>query len=1231
MKVEEVVSTAVEAADHELLARHLSDHARGLLAGDAPERRIIEQRRPSKVLQLGILPPLPVVEPGSDETPQELARRWGEPPSTMSLDFLLRMPSEERVAQIEVAAAFSFYVQRYPTRAEQSEWFNPGADLSNTDDESNAPSGRMRLKGVYERFDIETGRIPVEIRASDAPQIIELSLDDQITSVLGSILTDSQTVYPFGDTQTLSVDALDNDEAWSRAIREAEGDARQTPLSPPAAKLLISWQRESTDCLRVLVSLMNESPAPRRRNGNRRKKGEPRQLARDMHLFNSRIRVYEATGKGTFEPTRFLQAPEDFRYAPTRQVWVTGQNCVGRRADIEEDAERPLLSDTWPLFRQRRMVPNSDPNLQLTFSELADQATCSVALASVLAAMKSFEGEWRRVLADWPDQESKAHSETALQDFLGDIRGFELGLRCLGEDPLLARAFREANLVFHRQGERRRTPIKSWRLFQVVYQVIHLAALRARESDDPELSAELDIVDVLWFPTGGGKTEAYLGLITTLLFYDRMRGKRRGVSGILRFPLRMLSVQQLQRILAVLWFAEGRRKELLSESNGSDAGLDVSGDPFALGYWVGRQQASPNSLIDTRDSTSAENILWWARYLASETREETNRRRIITSCPNPDCDGGAVELEADTDLVRLRHVCRTCGDEVPVYVSDEEVYRYLPSVLVCTVDKLAHVARAKDFTNIIAGPQFRCPKHGYFTWHSAVWQAGNPMPTADDRCLAGSFCDVSAQDYEAVPDTHDPCPGLQVQDELHLLEEELGTFNAHYETLMEELQRSFGTGKPAKLLAATATIEAYEDQVRELYARRARAFPSAGWSLEKSFYSDITEDARRLYVGALPYRPDPAEFGEKVQGFFHQEISRLQDDITLALTELRGEGLHASRDEAWLERALFDYELSLGYVNQKRDADRIHFGLSRLHAQGELPDSLRVKVLVGDATPLAEIADTLEEIETQQMSNPRPDRLRALVATSIVSHGVDIDRLNLMVMNGMTPSVADYIQSSSRAGRTLVGLIVVGYDRRKVRDASFFQYFIKYHEFLDRLISPVPVNRFAKFAVGRTVPGLVSALLMHVYGRKRLDTHSKGKDPTKPRVKSLSVANEARRWWLGPEPPTNKLADLKARLLRALGIGKEVLAPSEGGFSPMRVFDPGMEEALSHDAGEELDKQITFIQQPTSGATSNVFHPKPLTSFRDVDEPMEFAVTGADYERIQFALAGGSSSGGRNQ
>ncbi len=1205
------------AAEQETLARHLSERVRSLLAGDAEERKVIEQRRPSKVLQLGILPPQPTPEEGSSS--DEIARRSGAPPSTIGLDFLLR-PDAKGQATLQLEAEFSFYVQRYPTYAQQREWWDPNMSLedeeSGEDEEEGASStSRMRLKGIFERVDIKTDRIPVTLDINAAPEKVEQTLEVAIAASLGSVLTDADTVYPFQGSQTLPDSALDSEQAWKEAIRDAEGDARTRPLALPEAAISVSSRRVG-DLLRIQATLENRTLAPLRGQQDQEKREEkgskkPRELYRDLHLFNCRLRVYEQAG--SFDQIRFAQAPEDFRYRATRQVWATGHNCVARRCVAAEDAAQPLTTETWPLYRQQQLVPR--PDLEITFAELADDRSYREALARVWAEMKKFEGEWHQALGAWPDAASEGACRDALGDFREDMRCFELGMKCLSDDPRLARAFVEANEVFRRHGEKRRLPITSWRLFQLVYQVIQLAALRARETHEEELLAELDTVDVLWFPTGGGKTEAYLGLITTLLFYDRLRGKERGVAAILRFPLRMLSVQQLQRVLAVLWFAERRRREI-QEAEGL-----MAGDPFALGYWVGSDN-SPNTLTRAESQQKA-SISWWQKFIAAEP-EEALKERILTRCPNPDCDGGKVELEADVDAVRLRHVCRSCGEELPVYVTDEEVYRYLPAMLVCTVDKLAHVARADHFTNIIAGPAYRCPKHGYFTWHQAVWGSG-PTPTANDRCLAAGYCDVEAKDYELVGPTYDPSPALQVQDELHLLEEELGTFNAHYETLMEDVQRAFGSGRSAKLLAATATIEAYDEQVRQLYARRSRVFPSPGWTLARSFYTQTVDDARRLYVGALPYRPDPTEFGEKVQEMLHLEVTRMQDEPKAALAELGFSG----RDGSWLLAQLFLYELSLGYVNRKQDGDRITGLLQGLSRRAGLADDLVVTMLSSENT-LAEIADSLERIDTERpVTHERGERLRAIVATSIVSHGVDIDRLNLMVMNGMTPDTAGYIQASSRSGRLHVGLVIVGYDRRKSRDQSFYRYFLKYHEFIDRLIAPVPVNRFAKFAAKRTVPGVLSTLLIQVYGRQRLEAH--GLDPRKPVVGSLVRADQLRRWWNSVDPPQDKKGELSARALSALGLDKRILERDvNGGYREQPVFDPGMVDSLRDDASQEIDAQIEIMQDfQRASRTPQLFLPEPLTSFRDVDEPTDFSIsyTSSPIEDALTGVFGGRKDG----
>jgi len=1206
--------------DQEILVRHLAEQSRALLAGDHSERKVIRQLRPSQVLQLGVLPPLPTPDADSKETAQELAQRFNMPPSQMGLSFIVR-PDGDRV-EIEAAGEFSFYLQRYPDRDEQKAHqggTEDGAAKKGGDGDGagagkagGGTEGRSRLVEVYERFDIQSDRLRFEIDLTkDDRGSGRVSLDRAVRKVLGPALEDPRTVYPFKASQVLPNSATDGSDAdYWKAIGEQESNSRKELLYPPEVVIEIDWRRQADGNVRVLATLVNLTQEPAKQ---RRKKGEPAKLRRELHLFNAKLRVFERTGR--FEETKFREMPEDFRYADKRWVWATGQNCVGRRMEEDENTERPLTTETWPLYRQAQMVPNRDPELQISFHSLAGSDFMKT-LRRIAGAMDDFEAAWRQELASWADPKTKAACEDALREFHDrDVLGFQRGLRCLADDRQLQTAFRAANEVFRRSGEARQRPIATWRLFQVVYQVIQLAALRARQVDEPELLAELDVVDVLWFPTGGGKTEAYLGLIVVAMFYDRLRGKERGVTSILRFPLRMLSVQQLQRILDVLWFAERHRRQLL------DSGEQVGGDEFRLGYWVGRGN-SPNSLTNRKRKPERDHIEWWAEYIATDASQGDDLR-ILTNCPNPACHNSDVKLEADVEEVRLRHRCQTCGEELPVVISDDEVYRYLPAVLVCTVDKLAHVARAHQFVGILAGPAYRCPKHGYFTHHEAVFKQGSPAPVRDDRCIAGELCTLAPEEYELVPKTVDPCPALQIQDELHLLEEELGTFDAHYETLMESMQRLLGNGKPAKLLAATATIEAYEEQVRHLYAREARIFPSPGWDLDSSFYVETTEEARRIYVGALPNRPDPREFGERVQANLHDEVIRMQRDPSRGLAVLREKGLDPSRDEVWLEDQLLNYELSLGYVNQKRDGESIAQRLARRDF-GDPPERLQVQVLASEVAPLAKIAEILDLIGVQyRNSTPREDRLRALVATSIVSHGVDLDPLNLMVMNGMTPAVAGYVQASSRSGRTHVGLVIVGFDRRKARERSFYQYFLKYHEFLNRLIAPVPVNRFAKFAAERTLPGVMSALLLQVYNRERLERA--GLDPAKPR-RSLLLGSEVRKWWGSADGPADKTADLKNRSLAALGIGKRVLVANGGGkFESRRIFDPIMEASLRGEAEVAIGRQVErLLDQGGNSLTAMRFRPRPLSSFRDVDEPMEFCVSPA-WSDIEMALTSNRS------
>jgi hypothetical protein len=303
-------------------------------------------------------------------------------------------------------------------------------------------------------------------------------------------------------------------------------------------------------------------------------------------------------------------------------------------------------------------------------------------------------GAGERDLAVWEQERAARHRD--LNAFDAEVTRFADGVAALQGLPPLLQAFQAMNRVMLRAANGR---YDSWRLFQIVFLVSQLPSLAARPPRTaPGVVEEiLDRADVLWFPTGGGKTEAYLGLIACAVLYDRLRGKEGGVTAWIRFPLRMLSVQQIQRAITVIWEAEQER--LAFETT---LGRPL-GDPVALGYLVGKE-LTPNTL---RVGTAQ----WPLEQIANDPtlREKVH---LIRHCPA--CRAiGSVVVEVDVPLARIVLRCTACGAPLPVYVSDSEVLRFLPSLVIGTVDKVASVAYRSTLAMLWAGPAWRCSEPGH--------------------------------------------------------------------------------------------------------------------------------------------------------------------------------------------------------------------------------------------------------------------------------------------------------------------------------------------------------------------------------------------------------------------------------------------------------------------------------------------------------------------------------------
>ena len=643
---------------------------------------------------------------------------------------------------------------------------------------------------VVEPIDIylspETLSPPLELRDR---------LDEAIVRTKQAIIAEDSEIWrhlgaPQEAKRDLSgVGLLDADDTYEAALQAASQGEMALPTW--RAYLTVSGQESlfapaaEGRVFRLNVGLVNATP--------RFTKAErQRALLEERALFDCALEI-EMEGC-ELVPFEFQGAARDYRY--DRLFPAIGSNCIALATD---DSNRRLHTETVPLFEQAWYRTNE--RVIVSFGDLDD--TPGKAPLDVLTAVA---GEMRNYLREWDaylngdamtelDPEQVKACRTDRDNFVAEIRGFDLGVESLRRDAKLLRAFRLMNRTFRENGELRNPPIRNWRLFQLVFMVIQMPALAVREhrpGDDAysqALKQAHERVDVLWFPTGGGKTEAYLGLIATGLFYDRLRGKRRGVTAWMRFPLRMLSLQQLERLARVVARAEMIRSQ--------EADLrDNDADPFSMGYYVGGGN-TPNRIAE-RDLPTGNNA-----------DERWGKQLTLRTCPF--CSG-KVSIGFDRKLWRLSHVCtnsacfthnspslRHMRGIIPLFIVDNEIYRYRPSVLVGTVDKLAVLGFQKHFSHLIAPVTKQCPAHGYVSFNKCT------------EANSGGPCQVTPRQYLDLGPEKDAFPSFLIQDELHLLKEELGTFNAHYEGFLQHFARKQDS-LPAKILAATATIEAYEDR-----------------------------------------------------------------------------------------------------------------------------------------------------------------------------------------------------------------------------------------------------------------------------------------------------------------------------------------------------------------------------------------------------------------------------------
>ncbi|HEU0144798.1 MAG TPA: helicase-related protein, partial [Nitrososphaera sp.] len=372
------------------------------------------------------------------------------------------------------------------------------------------------------------------------------------------------------------------------------------------------------------------------------------------------------------------------------------------------------------------------------------------------------------------------------------------------------------------------------------------------------------------------------------------------------------------------------------------------------------------------------------------------------------------------------------------------------------------------------------------------------------------------------------------------------------------------------------TIEAFERQVEHLYGRgQARVFPGLGPTLSESFYAQTQNYPQRLYVALLPHNKTIFNTILELIELYHRTLQNLQR-ASLGSANPYGGRVEPSTQQ-WLD-LLDPYVTSLTYFLANRELDSIRTDIKgdvipNLERDGYLP--IEPRDLTG-GTSTDEVTRTLERLE-QTGSPDRP--ADAVLATNMISHGVDIDRFNSMIFYGMPRQTAEYIQASSRVGRAHVGIVFVCLHPARERDQSHYTYFAKYHEFIGQLIEPVAINRWAKFSLRRTVPGLFMAVLLQLLSNSAGEARNGGKYYMRDYVRQ-------------------KISNGSIQADQFISLLEEAYLVN----SPTNVAEQNFRAEINRRVRMFLD-QIQNAS-PSCKYVSDALIPKPMISLRDVDESL---------------------------
>ena len=747
-----------------------------------------------------------------------------------------------------------------------------------------------------------------------------------------------------------------------------------------------------------------------------------------------------------------------------RRTYAVGHGCAPVWTEVEDGKATQISAETIPAFEIKPIVPNPLRELLLRMYDLSDYGDLTSMISNLSKLCDLYEAwiekQVRVAHREFTDQLLLDTAERHIRDCRRCLARMRQGVSLIETDSRVRRAFNLMNRAMLLQQLHYNLPLRKWqadsnrsmvleehsqalpdihdpntwpkeglggwRPFQIAFILMTLESIARPHSNDRR------IVDLIWFPTGGGKTEAYLGLIAFTIFLKRLRDKTDvGTTALMRYTLRLLTAQQYHRAAALICACEKIRLENQNE---------LGSDKITIGLWVGRS-LTPNKRSDA--------VKAFDQMAQGKSKENPF---IVLKCPWCGAQMGPVNVKGTVrirgyqkklnpsrvDLQCHNSACDFSDCPLPLQVVDEDMYESPPTLLIGTVDKFA-----------------------LLPW----------LPRA--RGLFGF-----REDRERVSP-----PELVIQDELHLISGPLGSMVGHYETLIGELCRNHTENPPVgpKIVASTATISRAREQGHALYnCGRDNVFQFPPQCLEAgdSFfaYEDKTASGR-MYVGV------------HASGLSSHATAQVRViSALLQATKSVEVASEKERNPYWTIVSYFNSLRELGHAATLIRADiREHLNAMWNRKGIKKTDDWDPRRFVNNDIELTsrissgEIPEHLQQLELDYPDNRYP--VDICLATNMISVGLDVPRLGLMTVIGQPKTTSEYIQATSRVGRSKdgPGLVVVIYNTGKPRDRSHYEHFCSYHNSIYGQVEPTSVTPFSISVLERALHALLVAFVRY-YG-----------------------------------------------------------------------------------------------------------------------------------------------------